>query len=68
METLFFVFLCQILASILLCAIVSLYHYITVFRFPCGPTWIFILLSLIVLDLLVLVPYLSLSSKFMKYS
>lgn len=60
--TLFFVLLCQILASILLCAIISLYLYITTFHFPCGPTWIFILLSLIVLDLLVLIPYLSLST------
>jgi hypothetical protein len=68
--TLLAVFVCQILASILIVKLISLYHTITIVRhpfvtilpFPFGLTTLFILLSLIVLDLLILVPYLSLSS------
>jgi hypothetical protein len=60
--TLLAVFVCQILASILIVKLLSLYHFIKILQFPLGLTTLFVLLSLIVLDLLILVPYLSLST------
>jgi len=57
--TLLAVFLCQILASILLVTLLFLYEYIKINRFPCGAAWLFIFLSLMVLDLLLLVPFLA---------